>query len=293
MRTTTVTAVLGTSCLLAALAMAVLDVRVLAFRSGSMSPTISTGALALAREVPADQLRVGDVVSVLNSSEIRVTHRIAAIEMRGREASLELRGDANQVSDPAPYQVSSADRVFFSVPRLGYFAVAMVGPFGLVLMCLYALALMGIMFQRTNPAGRARRIVVGATVAAAMTGAAVPVAAGSSSTLAYWADSAATTGSTFSTGRVAAPPTFTCGGIGLFTVSFNWSLVPGATSYTLHYGSGGASTSTVTGTSSQVTSLVSGGTAWVVANQNFGSTTWTSAASNTRSYTVAIVSVCG
>jgi hypothetical protein len=75
-------------------------------------------------------------------------------------------------------------------------------------------------------------------------------------------------------------------------VTFNWTAVAGATNYTLHYGSGGAQTKTVTGTSTTVVAAISGGTAWLVANRNFGSTTWTSAASPTRTYTVAAVSLC-
>jgi len=61
----------------------------------------------------------------------------------------------------------------------------------------------------------------------------------------------------------------------------------------LHYGSGGATTVDVTGTSKTITAAVSGGTAWVLANRNFGSTTWTSVASTTRTYTVALTSLCG
>ena len=67
----------------------------------------------------------------------------------------------------------------------------------------------------------------------------------------------------------------------------------GGHDYTLHYGSGGAQTQTVAGTTATITAAISGGTAWVVANRNFGSTTWTSVASQTRTYTVAVVSLCG
>ena len=45
---------------------------------GSMSPTIETGALAWAQQVPAADLEVGDVVMVHTAEGDRVTHRIVA-----------------------------------------------------------------------------------------------------------------------------------------------------------------------------------------------------------------------
>ena len=55
----TVGAVLGVVCLLLAAGSALFGLRPLVFRSGSMSPTIDTGALGLAREVDAARLRGG------------------------------------------------------------------------------------------------------------------------------------------------------------------------------------------------------------------------------------------
>jgi hypothetical protein len=67
---------LGVMCLLAAVAAIGFGIRPLVFRSGSMGPEIGTGALGLARTVPAAELAVGDVVSVVNSRGVRVTHRV-------------------------------------------------------------------------------------------------------------------------------------------------------------------------------------------------------------------------
>lgn len=101
-------------------------------------------------------------------------------------------------------------------------------------------------------------------------------------------------GTSLSALKVAAPATFDCGLLGVRSVTFNWSAVQGATSYTLHYGQNGTSTRKIAApsTSAQITTLISGGTAWVEADRDFASTTWTSAPSRTRSYTVAIVSLC-
>jgi hypothetical protein len=111
-------------------------------------------------------------------------------------------------------------------------------------------------------------------------------------TLAAWTDAAGVTGTKVAAYTVPPSPSFTCGTLGVFSVRFNWTAVSGATSYTLHYGSGGASTLSTTSTTATLTSAISGGTAWVEVNRDFGSTTWTSVASQSRSYTVAVVSLC-
>lgn len=286
----------GLSLVVAALAVA-LDLRLLTFRSGSMEPSIGTGALAVARTVPATDVRVGDVVSVPTATGSRVTHRVVAVEHHGDRALLELRGDANRVADAAPYDVPSADRVLFSVPFLGRVGAALGSPVGLFALGLYAAWLVRELLPR-RPAGGSRK---GGTRRSAPAAAlAVLVAVGvvgtlgqrSAGTLAAWADAASTTGSTFATGSVPAPATFTCGLVGFFSVNFSWASVPGATSYTLHYGAGGASTTTVAGTSATVVTAISGGTAWVQANRAFGATTWTSGPSPTRSYSVLAISIC-
>ncbi|MFT4009140.1 MAG: signal peptidase I [Nocardioidaceae bacterium] len=115
-------ALLGAVALLAVVAGWLFQVTPLVFRSGSMGPDINTGALGLARQVPASDLRVGDVVSVTAADGVRITHRVTRIAdapERG-EVSLTLKGDANEVPDAAPYVVSSADRVFAHVDGVGY-----------------------------------------------------------------------------------------------------------------------------------------------------------------------------
>lgn len=75
------------------------------------------------------------------------------------------------------------------------------------------------------------------------------------------------------------------------SVTFTWTETPGATSYVLRHGDGGAS-STVTGASHTLTTAIAGGTAWVVVRRDFGQVTWVSAISNARTYAVAVVSTC-
>ena len=298
----TIGAILGLSCIALAVASAFFGVQPLIFRSGSMAPTIDTGAFALAHEVGARDLEADDIVSVHTTTGTRVTHRIADITQTPHGARLLLKGDANDAEDPAAYDVTSADRVFVSVPRLGYVISWFAGPGGVFLLGMYAAFVIYVIARGTGRSaphgpgrgGGARRatsaLVLGllaATSSATLTGRDVP-------TLAAWTDDATVGGTMFTAGVVPAPATFTCGLLGLASTTFNWSAVPGATNYTLFFNSGASST-TVAGTSSTVTGG-SGGpkTAWVRANHNYGSVTWSSVNSNTRTYNniLGLLSTC-
>ena len=70
--------------------------------SGSMEPTIPTGALIVGKEVPADKIKVGDVITYAISGV--VTHRVREInyEQDTDYYSFITRGDANETDDPTP-----------------------------------------------------------------------------------------------------------------------------------------------------------------------------------------------
>ncbi|WP_084345413.1 signal peptidase I [Rhodococcus sp. 1163] len=122
----TVGAVVG----FAVLASLIFGVKALVFQSGSMSPTIETGALGFAHSVPAADIRLGDVISVDGEGGTRITHRVVGIDASsGDAAEVRLRGDANQQADLVPYAITSADRVFFHVNGLGYVLVWLSNPF--------------------------------------------------------------------------------------------------------------------------------------------------------------------
>lgn len=298
-------AVLGVVCLVATIAGYAFAITPLVFRSGSMSPAIRTGDLAVARTVDASSLQVGDVVSVIDANGHRVTHRLRSMSNEGATRRLTLQGDANPAPDAETYTVSRVDRVLFDIPKAGYVASAASGRGGVFVLGAYVTGMLVLAFRRRPPSGRdpgseprhggarkaeRRTRVAARSVVVGVAGATLAVAAPASA--AFWTDPAPVTGTTLTAYTLPAPATFTCGGLGVLSVSFSWTAVAGATGYTLHYGPGGATTRTVTGTSTTVTSAISGGTAWVVANRSFGSTTWSSVASGTRSYTVAVVSLC-
>jgi signal peptidase I len=328
----TIGAIAGGLCFAVGIATFAFGVTPLVVESGSMSPTIKTGALAIARDQPAKSLRVGNVVSIKTGANVSVTHRIVKITHRPGSATVRLKGDANKVPDAQIYTVKHAGLILFSIPFAGRIVAAASGPIGLLLLGGYIAFVAMILIddhRNRNPSGpggtrkatgkvrkagrrkdadasastpaedppvEGRRRSIGGTraltVAALLLGGVFTVEAAPEPTFAAWTDGVGVGTSTLSTYTVPVPGNFRCGGLGVASVQFQWNAVTGATNYTLHYGSGGGSTMTVSGTSQTITTLISGGTAWVNANQTFGSTTWTSADSNTRSYTVAVVSLC-
>ncbi|MBY6530757.1 signal peptidase I, partial [Rhodococcus sp. BP-258] len=125
----TIGALAGLLCVLVALSAFVFGVTPLVFRSGSMSPAIETGALALSKKTPAVDVRVGDIVNVTDAAGNGITHRVVEIGAAGSDSvELFLKGDANADPDAQPYVVSEAGRVLFSVPKLGYAVTWLSGP---------------------------------------------------------------------------------------------------------------------------------------------------------------------
>ena len=214
-------AALGLLAVVAGLAVALGGFSFLIFRSGSMSPEIPTGGIALARTVTADEIRSGDVVSVTASSGERITHRVVSSTVRDGEATLVLKGDANATADSEVYVVDSAERVVASVPYGGYVVAHLLTPPGLV--ALGSLSLMLVLLtggrahededsRREHPSRGGRHAAASsrrwgrrsAGVLAAGAVAAVAVA-GTSGTLATFTDKASATTGTSSSGSIAVP----------------------------------------------------------------------------------------
>ena len=229
-------AVLGAVSVLLAIAASLFSVTPLVFRSGSMSPAIDTGDLGIARTVAASDLRVGDIVSVTTSSGTRVTHRVIDLEPTDDGAVLTLQGDTNATPDPERYDVTEADRVMFSVPRLGYVAAWLGGPGGMYLGACVLAAVMLVLLSRPNlpskpAAGRRRADTAKRTTTLALGAVLLTLPALSHSpqavdTLAAWNDPVSVTGASFTGYTVPAPAynqTCTTGGSGSSqTIAYSW-----------------------------------------------------------------------
>jgi signal peptidase len=128
----TLASVGGVVCIALVIAASVFHVTLIMFKTGSMSPTIPAGSLAVVREIPAAEARVGDVLTIARPGELPITHRVTSVTpVDGGLTSITMKGDANDFEDPAPYTVDSARIVLYSVPWLANAVVAVSHPVAL------------------------------------------------------------------------------------------------------------------------------------------------------------------
>lgn len=247
----TVGAVLGTICLVAALTGILLGAKPLVFRSGSMAPSISTGALGVSLPVEAQEIRTGDIISVENAAGVRITHRVVTSEVANGTATLALKGDANAVADPEPYVLRTADRVVFSVPLLGYAVAWLSSSAAVFLGGLFTAYLLYVAFgsrqgkrreqpphdeqpgnQQNNPGPKAGRRSKQRAVSVLATIVLIPVGAlhTSAPSQAAFMDTASATAAFTATSLQA--PTLTCANSGDFDVTL--TLTHPGDSATLH-----------------------------------------------------------
>lgn len=151
--TVLVVAALGLACWFAY--SAVSGATLITFRTGSMSPTMPQGALAVSVPVSASEIEVGDVITVQRAGEaLPVTHRVIEIDkVRPRAANeadirasapgagppdlsspdartIVMQGDDNDIADHLPYAITDARRVVFAVPAVGTILMLLQSPIG-------------------------------------------------------------------------------------------------------------------------------------------------------------------
>jgi signal peptidase len=106
--------------------------------SGSMSPAIKTGSVALVK--PETKYTINEVVTFNDTnSNIPTTHRIVAIKESSNGNSYTTKGDANNTADLKPLRKSMIlGKVLFSVPYAGYAIEFMKTKTGLLVMIIIA-----------------------------------------------------------------------------------------------------------------------------------------------------------
>lgn len=125
-----IAAVGGVICIVLVVLAFTAQITLIMFRTGSMSPTIPAGSVAVVQRIPAADVAVGDVVTVDREGELPVTHRVTSVAPGATSAErvITMRGDANVSEDPFPYTVSSVRVVLFSVPGIATVIVGMGNP---------------------------------------------------------------------------------------------------------------------------------------------------------------------
>jgi len=105
--------------------------RGLRVQTGSMQPLLKPGDVAIVQAVPADRIRIGDVVSyasTVHQGEI-VSHRVIALE----DGIMTTRGDALEATDPPVPTEAVIGRVLFGIPHVGSWLDGVQSGFGLAL----------------------------------------------------------------------------------------------------------------------------------------------------------------
>ena len=129
------------------------NVTLMMFKTGSMSPTIPAGSVALVREIPASEIQIGDVVTVARPNALPVTHRVTSVSPGpgSDERTITMRGDANAADDPAPYTVATVRIVMGSLPGLASVIVSFSNPMVLGVISLAVAGLVTWSFWPREP----------------------------------------------------------------------------------------------------------------------------------------------
>ena len=88
--------------------------------SGSMEPAYHVGSLIYVKDVPPEEIEVGDPITfVLDENLTVATHRVVAIDEETQNFTT--KGDANDYEDGKPvYFKNLIGKPVFTIPKLGY-----------------------------------------------------------------------------------------------------------------------------------------------------------------------------
>lgn len=101
-----------------------LGVRASTVISGSMSPAMEVGDMAIVYDVAPDSIASGDAIQFWDGQEM-VIHRVVDVYDAGGTTLFVTKGDANSTPDPTPVQPSQVvGKVAFVIPKIGWLAIA-------------------------------------------------------------------------------------------------------------------------------------------------------------------------
>lgn len=123
----------GVVCVVLVILAVSMNISLIMFKTGSMSPEIPAGSVAVVKEISADEIRVGDVITVdRDEGQLPVTHRVLEVyPQTPGEALVQMQGDANPNPDPGMYRVENVRKVLWSVPELAKVIVWFGNPWAL------------------------------------------------------------------------------------------------------------------------------------------------------------------
>jgi signal peptidase len=111
-----------------------------------MEPTLRIGDVVIERPIHPDAIRVGDIVTFRDpdSPTRLLTHRVVGLGIRGSDAYVVTKGDANHTTERWSLPLAGTlGRVEYRVPKLGFtlrWAGGPIGRLGLILVPVLLLA---------------------------------------------------------------------------------------------------------------------------------------------------------
>jgi signal peptidase I len=93
--------------------------------SGSMTPALHTGDVIIVAKVPADAIKLGDIIEYRQAKDPNVVHRVIGIENSGQAKSFITKGDANAQPDANKVIAENViGKVVFTIPKVGWITIA-------------------------------------------------------------------------------------------------------------------------------------------------------------------------
>ena len=88
----------------------------------SMSPALEAGDVVITREVPAEDIKVGDIIK-FRRNDSYIVHRVVNTEEAGGRFYFITQGDANNVEDPPVLEGQVEGKVILTVPKIGWLSI--------------------------------------------------------------------------------------------------------------------------------------------------------------------------
>jgi signal peptidase I len=92
--------------------------------SGSMNPALQTGDIVIVAKMPADKIRLGDIVQYRKDENTTIIHRVVAFDQTGGYKTFITKGDSNSSVDENPVLPDNIiGKVVFNLPKVGILSI--------------------------------------------------------------------------------------------------------------------------------------------------------------------------